>query len=118
MTWHPRSNDDLDDLIEPLAPLRDILLEYDLWHQAAFIEQLVLTAESDRNQFIADIGGGMMWGSAGSVFDVFLPSRRSGAESDQRRYEALLRQVAEGLVRRGDPTGNATFAADVLRGLD
>ena len=53
-----------------LERIRDILLKHEFLAQATVVADLIDLAHLEADTFVERLGGGSVWGSAGSVVDI------------------------------------------------
>jgi hypothetical protein len=92
-----------------LDAIRDILLRHDYLAQATWVADLIDLAHLQSSNFARELGGGEMWGSAGSVADV-VGLRHSLDPVDAEAERDSLE------LRRPDPVGRADEGARDLVG--
>jgi hypothetical protein len=117
---------DSEESVEPesfvpiLEAIRDVFLEHDFIAQATEVADLVDLAHLGSPDFSKRLGGGMMWGSSGSVADS-VGLRRSlapiDAETEQDGIELmrLLIQLAEQMKEQGISSQGSEFVANAFR---
>ena len=119
-----------DDVFEPesfvsiLDAIRNIFIKHDFDAQATEVAYLIDLAHLESPDFPNRLGGGMMWGSSGSVADS-VDLRRSLApvdaetERDGIELMRLLIRLAEQMKALGIASEGSEFVANAFRrGLD
>jgi hypothetical protein len=107
-----------------LDAIRDILLRHDYLAQATWVADLIDLAHLQSSNFARELGGGEMWGSAGSVADVVglrhsLDPVDAEAERDSLELRRLLIRLAEQMKAQGISSEASEFVANsIRRGLE
>lgn len=107
-----------------LDAIRDILIRHDYIGQATLVADLIDLAHLRSSNFAGKLGGGEMWGSAGSVADGvdLRPSMDpvdAETERDSVELTRLLIQLAEQMKAQGISSKRSEFVAHVFgRGLE
>lgn len=106
-------------LIPILEELRALLLKYDFLHHATTAAELINLAHLDSPDFVRELRGGEVWGSAGSIADFVLQGNVEGSEeeirADDLKYAKLLMRLAEEMTNQGIGTEQTEFEARLLR---
>lgn len=116
---------DTGETVEPesfvplLDAIRDILLRHDFIGQATYVADLIDLAHLRSSDFASKLGGGKIWGSAGSVADGvdLRPSRDpvdAETERDSIELTRLLIQLAEQMKAQGISSERSEFVAHVF----
>jgi len=116
---------DTDGALEPesfvplLDAIRDILLRHDFIAQATYVADLIDLAHLQSSDFASKLGGGKIWGSAGSVADGvgLQPSSDpvdAETERDSIELTRLLIQLAEQMKAQGISSEGSEFVAHVF----
>jgi len=102
----------LDDLIAVLSDCGAV-------HESRVLIKIraILTDRRDLDQFLNRLGGGEVWGSAGSVLDFNFPRECANHVSDAQvsRYWSAMIEILEGLIALGDPQGRAEETLSIVR---
>jgi hypothetical protein len=113
-----------ESFVPMLDAIRDILLRHDFIAQATYVADLIDLAHLQSSDFASKLGGGKIWGSAGSVADSvgLQPSRApvdAETERDSIELTRLLIQLAEQMKAQGISSEGSEFVAHVFgRGLE
>jgi hypothetical protein len=107
-----------------LERIRDLLLKHDYLAQATVVAELIDLAHLEDPGFADRLGGGELWGSAGSVADI-VDFRRSlepvdpETERDSVQLIHALIQLADDMRARGIASVGSEFIGNGFRrGLD
>ena len=103
-----------------LDAIREILLRHDFLAQATWVANLIDLAHLQSSNFARELGGGAMWGSAGSVADVVglrhsLDPVDAETERDSVELRRLLIRLAEQMKVQGIPSEGSEFVANAFR---
>lgn len=102
-----------------LDAIRDILLRHHYIGRVTYVADLIDLAHLGSSDFASKLGGGEMWGSAGSVADGvdLRPSMDpvdAGTERDSLELTRLLIQLAEQMKAQGISSERSEFVAHVF----
>lgn len=107
-----------------LEQIRDLLLKHDYLAQATVVAELIDLAHLEDPSFADRLGGGELWGSAGSVADI-VDFRRSlepvdpDTEQDSLQLTQALIQLADDMRTQGIASDGSEFIGNgYRRGLD
>lgn len=103
-----------------LDAIREILLRHDYLAQATWVANLIDLAHLQSSNFSEELGGGGMWGSAGSVADVVglrhsLDPVDAETEQDSLELRRLLIRLAEQMKVQGISSEGSEFVATAFR---
>lgn len=107
-----------------LEAIRDIFLRHDFIGQATCVADLIDLAHLQSSNFASKLGGGEMWGSAGSVADEAGLRHSLGPVEDETVRDSLeltrlLIQLAEQMKAQGISSERSEFVARAFgRGLE
>lgn len=120
----PRTPLEPESFVPLLERIRDLLLKHDFVAQATVVAELIDLAHLGEAGFADRLGGGELWGSAGSVADV-VDLRRSlepvdlDAERDSVELINTLIRLADDMRAQGIASEGSEFVGNGFRrGLD
>jgi hypothetical protein len=111
---------ELESFVPLLDAIRDILLRYDYLAQATVMAELIDAAHLDSGNFAGELGGGEVWGSAGSVADVVglrhsLDPVDAETERDSLELRRVLIRLADQMKAQGISSEGSEFVASAFR---
>jgi hypothetical protein len=103
-----------------LDAIREILLRHDFMAQATWVADLIDLAHLRSSNFVKKLGGGAIWGSAGSVADVVdlrpsLDPVDAETRQDSLELQRLLIRLADQMKAQGVSSEGSEFVADAFR---
>lgn len=85
--------------------LQNLLARYGFGEHADILREAQLfDSPTEREEMLARLASGDVWGSAGSIFDIEFPlsaGPRQSVVEDRRAFRAALRQLAVALIALG-----------------
>jgi hypothetical protein len=98
--------------------IADLIEQYDYGSQADMLREMQLLADHEPSDFVEALSDGRVWGSSGSVLDIWLPGEEGpngrNPMTDQRMLDEELLRLAEGIKRCGDPNQIAPSVIELL----
>jgi hypothetical protein len=103
-----------------LERIRDILLKHEFIEQATVVADLIDLAHLESPDFARRLGGGHIWGSAGSVADVVGLQRSlepvdAETERDSVELMRLLVELADQMKAQGISSEGSEFVGNAFR---
>jgi hypothetical protein len=111
---------DAEGFVPPLERMREIFLKHDFIRHATVVAELIDLAHMEAPNFAEKLGGGRMWGSAGSVADS-VDLRRSldpvdaETERDSLELMQLLIRLADQMKYHDISSEGSEFVANAFR---
>jgi hypothetical protein len=111
---------DPESFVPLLERMRHIFLKHDFIGKATVLADLIDLAHLQASSFAEELGGGMMWGSAGSIADS-VDLRRSlepvDADTQRDSFELmrLLSRLAEQMKAQGVSSEGSEFVGNGFR---
>jgi hypothetical protein len=111
---------DPESFVSLLDAIREILLRHDYMAQATWVADLIDLAHLRSSNFAKKLGGGAMWGSAGSVADVVdlrpsLDPVDAETKQDSLELQRLLIRLADQMKAQGISSTGSVFVANAFR---
>jgi hypothetical protein len=111
---------DPESFVSLLDAIRDILLRHDRLSQATHMADLIDLAHLHSSDFARKLGGGGIWGSAGSVADgVDLRPSLDPVDAETRQdsleLQRLLIQLADQMKAQGISSRGSEFVGEAFR---
>jgi hypothetical protein len=109
-----------ESFVPPLERIRDILLKHEFIVHATVLADLIDLAHLESPDFAAKLGGGHMWGSAGSVADMVglqrgLEPVDAETERDSVELMRLLVELAAHMKEQGIASEGSEFVGNAFR---